>query len=411
MTLINDLRDVSTTLGFPGALGGAARFPDGLPLVRPALGDTTPLAAALARIHASGMLTNGPTVRRLEEVVAERLGVPHVVAVASCTSGLALTLQAIGAQGPVVMPSFTFSASAHAVHWSGGRPYFTEVEPDALTLDPTAARRAIEELDGGAVAMTATHLYGTPCRTEELQAVADEAGIPLLYDAAHGLGSVRQGVPVGNFGVAEVFSLSPTKVVVAGEGGLVATHDEGLAQTIRQARDYGNPGDYDCLFPGLNARMSELHAATALHSLALLDAHLVRRKELVSLFWHTLGSVPGVRGPVLARGDVSTYKDLTLIIDAEVTGISAEEIGRALALDGVDSRRYYYPPIHRQKAYRELPSRDLPLTDLLSTSVLSPALWSHMTDEQVVGIAEVIGFYLANPEPVLAVLEYRRDRS
>jgi dTDP-4-amino-4,6-dideoxygalactose transaminase len=394
---------VQTTVT-PAILGGSPRFPDGLPLVRPAMGDTGPLTAEIDRILRSGMLTNGPTVRRLEETVAQRLGVPHVVAVASCTSGLALTLQALDARGPVVLPSFTFSASAHAVHWAGGSPYFAEVDEESLTLDPAAAKTALADLAGSAVAMTATHVYGTPCRVEELQNVADAAGIPLVYDAAHGLGSVHQGTPVGNFGVAEVFSLSPTKVVVAGEGGLVTTHDAQLAQQVRHARDYGNPGNYDCLFPGLNGRMSEVHAATALHSLAMLDENLRRRHDMVQLFWSALGDVPGVRGPVLQDGDVSTYKDLTLVLDAEMAGLTAAELGRAIANDGVDSRRYYYPPIHRQQAYRHLPPVDLPVTDRLSSSVLSPPLWSHMTDDDVVAVAQVIGGCLAYPEAVRTAL-------
>ena len=376
-----------TTTDLPAVLGGTPAFEHKLPLVRPALGRTRALARRHERILRSGILTNGPTVRELEETVADRLGVPHVVGVASCTSGLMLVLQAIGARGPVVLPSFTFSASAHAVAWAGGTPVFAEVAEDSLTLDPADAAATLQELDGQAVAMTATHVYGTPCRTEALQQLADTAGIPLVYDAAHGLGSVRRGTPIGNFGVAEVFSLSPTKVVVGGEGGLVATHDEELARTLRLGRDYGNPGNYDCRFAGLNARMSEVHAATTLHSLSLLDQALVRRHELVRLFWSELGDVAGVRGPVLDAGDVSTYKDLTVVVEESITGISAAALGRALAVDGIDSRHYYDPPIHRQQAYAHLPHRSLGLTERLARSVISPALWSHMSDDQVTGIA------------------------
>ena len=378
---------LATSTDRPALLGGAPMFAERLPLVRPALGRTEDLERRYARIVDSGILTNGPTVRELEETVAERLGVPHVVGVASCTSGLMLVLQALEARGPVVLPSFTFAASAHAVAWAGGTPVFAEVSEDSLTLDPDDAARTIEELAGGATAMTATHVYGTPCRTEALARVADRAGIPLVYDAAHGLGSVRRSTPVGNFGAAEVFSLSPTKVVVAGEGGLVATHDAELAKAIRLGRDYGNPGDYDCRFAGLNARMSELHAATALHSLALLDEALGRRREMVRLFWHQLGDVAGVRGPALDDGDVSTYKDLTMVVDESVNGISARTLGVALAAEGIDSRHYYDPPIHLQQAYAHLPQRELPVTDRLARSVISPALWSHMTDDQVRGIA------------------------
>ncbi len=393
------------TTDLPAVLGGAPLFPDGLPLVRPALGDDAALRDRYATILRSGMLTNGHTVRELEEVVADRLGVPHVVAVASCTAGLALTLQALDARGSVVLPSFTFAASAHAVVWAHGTPVFADVRAEDLTLDPADAAAAIEEQGSAATAITATHVYGTPCDTDALQSVADAQGVPLVYDAAHALGSEHHGSPVGGFGSAEVFSLSPTKVVVGGEGGLVATRDEALARRLRLGRDYGNPGDYDCLFPGLNARMSELHAATALHSLSLLDAHLARRRTLVRRFWEQLADLPGLRGPRLVPGDVSTYKDLTLVVDAEVCGLDAAELGRALAADGIDSRRYYHPPIHRQQAYAGLPARPLPVTDRLSRQVLSPPLWSQMSDAEVVAVAEAVRRVLADPAAVRDALD------
>lgn len=388
--------------------GGVPLFTERIPLVRPTIEDAPTLVSRYAAILDSGMLTNGPTVRELEETVAARLGVPHVVAVSSCTSGLALVLQAVGARGPVVLPSFTFSASAHAITWSGGTPVFAEVSEDSLTLSPDDLAATIDATGGQVTAISATHVYGTPCRTERLQAIADDAGVPLVYDAAHGLGSVRQGTPVGNFGIAEVFSLSPTKVVVAGEGGLVATHDPDLAAKLRLGRDYGNPGDYNCRFAGLNARMSELHAATALHSLAGLDVRLVRRRELVRLFWSLLDGVPGLRGPALADGDVSTYKDLTVVVDEDVAGLTAAELAFALAAEGVDSRHYYSPPIHRQQAYADLPARDLPLTDRLAASVVSPPLWSHMTDDQMTRIAAAFRRSLNDAEAVRTAL---RDRT
>ena len=381
---------LTTTSPRPAILGGAPVFAEKLPLVRPALGETSPLKRRYADILASGILTNGPTVRELEETVAERLGVDHVVGVASCTSGLMLVLQAIGARGPVVLPSFTFAASAHAVAWAGGTPVFAEVSEAALTLDPGDAERAVAE--SGACAMTATHVYGTPCQTEELQTVADRAGIPLVYDAAHGLGSVRQGTPVGNFGVAEVFSLSPTKVVVAGEGGLIATADADLAHQLRLGRDYGNPGDYDCQFAGLNARMSELHAATALHSLSLLDDALVRRHEPGErLFWSELGEVRGRPRPGARRGRR---------VDVQGPHADRGRLGhrnlRRRRSDGRWRPRVSTPATtttRRSTVSRPTPTSStgrLPLTERLRSSVISPALWSHMTDAQVRGIARAV---------------------
>lgn len=378
---------MTTSTTRPAILGGTPRFADGLPLVRPTIDDPAALTASLGRVVESGMLTNAGQVRQLEGAVGERLGA-EVVAVSSCTTGLMLVLQALGATGRVVLPSFTFSASAHAAVWAGGTVDFADVEQERATLDPDGLGELLE----GASAVTATHIYGTPCDVEALERIAADAGVPLVFDAAHALGSARNGVPVGRYGVAEVFSLSPTKVVVAGEGGLVSTTDRALADTLRIARDYGNPGDYDTRFPGLNARMSELHATVALSSFARVDEHVARRRELVDRFESATAGVPGLRVVRPAHGDTSTYKDLTVVVDSQEFGLGTVSLQAALRAEGIDSRRYYHPPIHRQAAYAQRwPSpRPLPVTDLLADAVLSPPLWSHMADPTIDGVADAI---------------------
>lgn len=385
----------------PAVLGGAPAFPERLPLVRPTISDIPAVTAALQRVLESGLLTNGPTVRALEARAAEMLGVPHVVAVSSCTAGLMLLYQGLGATGRVVMPSMTFSASAHAVVWAGGTPVFAEVDPRRVTLDPVDAASVID----GAVALSATHVYGAPAQVEALQEVADQAGVPLVYDAAHALGSLRDGRSVAAFGTAAVFSMSPTKVAVAGEGGLVATGDAELAERIRVGRDYGNPGDYDCLFPGINARMSELHATLALASLDGLGERIAHRNDLVGTFKAELAGVPGVGYQLVDEGDLSTFKDLTVILEPAVFGLDAAGLRRGLDAEGIDSRRYYFPPIHRQKAYAGLsPARALPVTDELAERVLTPPLYSHMTHEQVRRVAQAVARIQAHAAAVRAAL-------
>ncbi|MEV4560321.1 DegT/DnrJ/EryC1/StrS family aminotransferase [Kitasatospora sp. NPDC049285] len=381
-----------TDLARPAALDGAPAFPEGLPLTRVQVPARQELLDRLAAVLDSGMLTNGATVRQLEERAAELMDVPHVVAVSNCTAGLMLVLQAAGVDGrrPVLMPGFTFSATAHAAHWAGGTPLFAECRTEDVTLDPADAEARLKAADSPA-AMMATHVYGTPCQTEELQRIADAAGVPLVYDSAHGLGSRRKGVPVGNFGLAEVFSMSPTKVAVAGEGGLVATRDAALAATLRTARDYGNPGDYDTLFPGLNARMSELHAAVGLTWLAGLPERVVHRGAMVAEFARATAGLPGLRLALPEEGDVSTFKDLTLILDAEEFGLTADQLGRALKAEGIDTRRYFFPPVHRQKSYAHLgQAEDLPRTDRLAASVLTVPLWSHMDAAAVRRVADAV---------------------
>ncbi len=381
--------------GPPAILGGEPASPERIPLVRPTIDDPDALIAALGEVVRSGMLTNSSRVRALEEAVAARTGARHAVAVSSCTAGLMLVYQALGA-GPgtrVILPSFTFAASAHAVAWAGAVPEFAEVTAERVSLDVDDAKA---RLDGELplAAISATHVYGHPAEVEALASLGSSAGVPIVYDAAHALGSERAGRPIGGFGIAEVFSLSPTKVVVAGEGGLVTTDDAALADHLRLGRDYGNPGDYDCRFPGLNARMSELHATVALASLAEVDRHIDVRNALVERFVSRVASgTPGIRVIRAADGDRSTYKDLTLVVDREVFGLDAAGLQAALAADGIDSRRYYAPPIHRQVAHRDRQAGDgaLPVTDSLAEAVLSPPLWSHMTEPQIDTVTDAIG--------------------
>ncbi len=384
-------------------LGGTPLFPGGLPLTRVQVPDMPGVLRRVEAILESGQLTNGAVVRELEERAAEYLRVPHVVATASCTAGLMLVLRAL-CGGPipaprarVLMPSFSFSATAHAAAWVGAEPVFADIEAQRLTVDPVDVSH---KLDDVAVLM-GTHVYGNPCAVDELAQLADARGIPVLYDAAHALGSRHGDVPIGGFGVAEVFSLSPTKVAVAGEGGLVATRDSGLADELRMTRNYGNPGNYDCAVAGLNARMSELHAAVALASLADLEARIARRAELVAAFVAEIAGVPGVRSVLPADGDRSTFKDLTLVVDADRCGLDAGDLAAALSWEGVDTRHYFHPAMHRQQVYaRNLPAPDLPVTEALAPAVITVPLWSHMETSVVVSLARLIAEIMASAAKV-----------
>jgi dTDP-4-amino-4,6-dideoxygalactose transaminase len=380
----------------PAALGGQPLFPEGLPLARPALANPEAVAQATRAILASGVITNGPTVRELEARAAEYLGVRHCVAVASCTAGLMLVLRASGLSGDVVLPSFTFSATAHAVAWNGLRPKFADIRLHDLLLDPEAAARSTGVRTS---AILATHTYGAPCDVEALEELARQNGIRLFFDAAHAFGSRRGSAMIGGFGDAEVFSLSPTKLLIAGEGGIIATDDDELAERCRYGRDYGNPGDYDTRFLGLNARMSELHAATALASFEDLEERIAERNRLAERYRKVFRELPGVDFPVVADGDRSTYKDLTVLIDREAFGMDAAAVARALAAEGVQTRRYYAPPVHRQRAYRSLVPANgpLPVTDLAAARVLTLPLWTGMTDAQVDGVGRALARLAAHP--------------
>ncbi|MGH2750450.1 MAG: DegT/DnrJ/EryC1/StrS family aminotransferase [Actinomycetota bacterium] len=373
----------------PAALGGAPAFPDGLPLAVPRIPNAAAVGEDVQRILASGVLTNGPYVRTLEERAAEYTGVRNCVAVSSCTAGLMLVLRAAQLTGDVVIPSFTFAATAHAVVWAGLRPVFADVDA-TLTLSP----EAVEHATGvRASAVLATHTFGTPCDVEALAEIASNRGVRLFFDAAHALGSRRKGMPIGGFGNAEVFSLTPTKTVIAGEGGIVATNDDLLAEQLRIGRNYGNPGDYDCTFVGLNARMSEVHAAIALASLEDLDDRIEQRNHLANLYCEALSGIPGISFPEVAPEDRSTYKDFTILVDPSGFGLSATRLGQSLDAEGIETRRYYAPPVHTMKAYRGLVATNgsLPVTESAAERVLTLPLWVGMGEPEIERVASTIG--------------------
>ena len=372
----------------PAVPGERPLFPEGLPLARPAVLNVERVRTRMGDSLASGMFTNGPLVRQLEERAAAYLGVRHCVAVGSCTAGLMLILRAADLRGDVLVPSFTFAATAHAVVWNGLRPVFVDIRPDTLTLSVEACQRAI---DMRTSAILATHIFGTPADVEGLERIAEESGVRMFFDAAHAFGSQHQGRMVGSFGDAEVFSLSPTKVLVAGEGGLITTNDDLLAERCRMGRDYGHPGDYDCRFIGLNGRMSEFHAAVGLGSFEDLEERLDERETLAAAYRSTLADLPGITFPVVTEGDRSTIKDMTILIDAEAFGLEADDLGRALAAEGIETKRYYSPPVHTMQAYRSLETRWNPLdvTNDVAARTLTLPLWSGMGAERVerVGMA------------------------
>lgn len=384
-------------------LGGTPTFPEGIPLVRPPV---PPLDRVVARLEPSyrvGRLTNGPLVRELEEQAAARLRVRHIVAVSSCTAGLMLVLRALDPAGPVVLPSFTFSASGHAVRWNGLRPVFAECDPRSFQLDTADAATRVEK--GEKVgAVLATHVFGAPCDVDAVAKLAGDWNAPVLFDAAHAFGALRGRVPVGGFGDAEVFSLSPSKVMIAAEGGLVATNRDDVADAVRIGRDYGNPGDYDTRFVGLNARMSELHAAVALESLTELDDHLETRLKLARRYCDLLDEIPGLSPQLVDDGDRSTFKDFTLAVDASEFGVSRDQLVVALRAEGVDTRCYFDPPVHRQTAYADVRSAPLPVTEQVASSVVSVPMYRSLQESAVEQIGDILAAVHAHHQEIVAAV-------
>lgn len=373
----------------PALLGGDPVFDVFVPIVRPVLPSFDELKNDISEILGSGMLTKGKHLVAFEEAVAAHLGVKHAIAVSSCTSGLMLVHAGLKLTGEVIVPSFTFMATVSAAVWAGLNPILVDVDRATTNLDPTLIEAAITP---NTSAILAVHNFGNPSYIEELQAVANQYGLKLVFDAAHGFGACYRGQPVGGFGVAEVFSLSPTKLVIAGEGGIVATNHDTLARQIRIGREYGMSHSYDSAFPGFNARMPEMSALVGLHSLARLEDGARRRNEIADFYRQELANMPGIAFQGVHTGDQCSYKDFSIVIDEQVFGLSRDILAIALKAENIDSRKYYDPPVHRQTAYRNLkrPASGLPVTEFLANNSLSLPIWSRMEQPFCVGIVQAI---------------------
>jgi dTDP-4-amino-4,6-dideoxygalactose transaminase len=351
-----------------------------IPYVRPSLPEFAAIAPDIERIIASGQLTKGQIVQDYEESLARRLHVRNVIATSSCTIGLALLYRALEITGPVIVPSFTFMATVNALTWAGGTPVFVDVDPGTWTIDPQAVESAMSPEVRGIVAVP---VFGSPCDVGSLQQVADRHGVPLVYDSAHGVGSFHEGTPLGGFGRAEAFSTTPTKTLVTGEGGFVTTNDDELAALVRMLVEYGNDGSFDTRLPGLNGRLPEISALIGLRMLDDLDALLERRAEIVATYRSELGSIDGVTLQHVRDGCVSSYKDFTITIGTGA-GATRDEVAARLGDDGIQTKRYFVPVVHRQTPYRGAGYEGkLPVTERLEREALSLPLWSGMTDDEV----------------------------
>ncbi|WP_208630180.1 DegT/DnrJ/EryC1/StrS family aminotransferase, partial [Amycolatopsis kentuckyensis] len=247
------------------------------------------------------------------------------------------------------------------------------------------------------------HTFGVPSDADDLTKAAAARGAELIFDAAHGLGGrYRDGTRIGSKGLAEVFSLSPTKALSTGEGGLIATNDPDLAAELRLARNYGNPGDYDSRMIGLNARMTEFAAAIGLRNLPLLDATLNRRRRLAGRYAETLATLP-VRLQRVPDGATPVHKDFTVLITTEEFGLSRDQLAAALAAEGISTRTYFDPPLHRQLAYTEFPAR-LPVTEMITRKCLTLPLYSHMPFDLVDRVCEAIALAYAHRHEIAATM-------
>jgi perosamine synthetase len=336
---------------------------DFIPAAKPIIGDDE--REAVDRVLRSGMVAQGPEVAAFEQEFADHFVAGRsTVAVNSGTSGLHLGLLAAGV-GPgdeVIVPSFTFAATANSVALTGASPVFADIEPAQFTLDPASVAAAVTTRTK---AIMPVHLYGHPAHMTELQAVADQHGLLIFEDAAQAHGAALGGTPVGAFGRFAMFSLYPTKNMTSGEGGMVVCDDADLARGVRLLRNQGMEQQYRNEVVGFNARMTDIHAAIGRVQLTKVDAWTARRRSNAAFLDANLR---GVVVPPVADGATHVYHQYTVRVTDDRDGFVA-----ALKEEhGVGSGVYYPIPNHRLPSLAGYaPGLDLPATERAAAEVVS----------------------------------------
>lgn len=377
--------------------GAAPAFPDPLYVGRPNIGNREVLLERINRILDSRWLTNyGPYVKEFEARIAELVGVKHCIAICNATIALEIAIRALGLTGEVIIPSFTFIATAHALQWQEITPVFCDIDPATHTIDPRQAEKMITPRTSGIIGV---HTWGQPCDIESLAEICDRHRLKLLFDAAHAFSCSYRGRMIGAFGDAEVFSFHATKFFNAFEGGAVVTNDDALAAKIRLMKNFGFAGYDNVIYVGTNGKMTEVAAAMGLTSLESMDEVIAVNRRNYECYKDNVATISGVSLKGFDDREKSNYQYIVLEIDRTATGISRDDLIRILWAENVIARRYFYPGCHRMEPYRSYyPHAGLLLesTEALTERVLLLPNGSTINEAQVQEICSIIRLAVAN---------------
>jgi dTDP-4-amino-4,6-dideoxygalactose transaminase len=389
-------------------LGGERSFAIDLPVGQLHFPSWKRYEAAMRSIFERRYYTNhGPRVQELEERLEAFLGTRHALTVSNATVGLYLVAKALGLEGKVIVPAFTFIATVQAMSWAGIDPVFCDVDPDTHHLSPTTADRALES---DVTAIVAVNLWGGSSDPSSLEAWAANRGRQLLFDSAQAFGCAAEQGQIGRFGRAEVFSFHATKIVSSTEGGCISTNDDDLAERIRNMRsNYGIRVSRGVPLT-INARMSEAQAAMTSMSLDDLELNRSRNERLRRTYKDCLGTVPGVK--VMEPSSVITTNSQYLVceVDRDHFGMSRDSLLSVLKSEGVAARRYFYPGAHRtapysttHRQYRDV----LHSTDAISAKVLQLPVGSLVTEDEAERISQLVRDARAFAPALLSALDDR----
>jgi dTDP-4-amino-4,6-dideoxygalactose transaminase len=393
------------TLDEMAIFGGGPSFGEKLHVGRPNIGSRDRLLERINDILDRRWLTNaGIYVREFERRIAEMAGVRHCIAMCNGTMALEIAIRALGLKGEVIVPSFTFIATAHALQWQEITPIFCDIDPQTHNLDPALVELSLTPRTTGIIGV---HVWGRSCDTDRLEWLARKHHLKLMFDAAHAFGCSHQGRMIGSFGDAEVYSFHATKYLNTFEGGAVVTNNDDLAAKIRLMKNFGFAGYDNVVYIGTNGKMHEVSAAMGLTALESLDEFIAVNRRNYQQYQRELAGLDGIQLVTYNEAEKNNYQYVIVKVEEDLA-LSRDDLVKILHAENVMARRYFYPGCHRMEPYRShypQAGLHLPHTEALTKSVMSLPTGTSMDPDAITSVCHLLRLAVTNDREICARLQ------
>ena len=379
------------------AFGGPRAFSEALHVGRPNIGNRERFEERVGEILDNRWLTNnGPYVKRFEQRIADFVGVKHCVAMCNATIALEIAIRASGMLGEVIVPSFTFIATANALEWQGITPVFCDIDPATYNLNPDLVEELITPRTTGILPV---HVFGRACDIARLSEIARRRDLKLLFDSAHAFGCSYKGQMIGRFGNAEVFSFHATKFLNSLEGGAIVTNDDELAKRIRLMKNFGFTNYDQTDYLGTNGKMNEVSAAMGLTNLESLTDFVATNRRNYRQYLSELAGLNGVSVLTYDETESCNYQYIVLTVDENKTVVKRDQMVDLLHAENVLVRRYFYPGCHEMQPYcsrYEGARKNLLETERLAKSVICLPTGTAVDQQHITTVCETIRLIVNN---------------
>lgn len=389
-------------------LGGKPAFAETLHVGRPNIGNKERLMSRISDIIDRRWLTNaGPCVLELERKIAQFVGVKHCLTMCNATVALEIAIRAADLTGEVIVPSYTFIATAHSLQWQQITPVFCDLDPTTHNIDPAKIEQMITPRTSGIIGV---HVWGRPCNTDAIEEIGRRRNLKVIYDAAHAFGCSHKGKMIGGFGLAEVYSFHATKFFNTFEGGAVVTNDDALAEKMRLMRNFGFAGFDNVVYIGTNGKMSEVCAAMGLTGLESLDEFIATNRRNYELYRSGLEGIPGLSLIRYDDRERCNYQYMVVEVDESKSVLTRDQIIDVLHAENILARKYFWPGCHNMQPYRSLFPHShlmLPKTKEVADRVFLVPTGTSMNPSDIGAVCHILRLAIANPTEVKNSLSSR----